>query len=83
MKTLSINSVNWIKTFFMAAVTAKSKPVLYHRTTAANNKRIVNGQEQTATENETKPSLGDLMRTAHRGNFSAGPNFLFHPGWFK
>lgn len=83
MKTLTINWVSWIKTFFMPAnSTLDSRPVLYQRV-KINSKKYVTEDDRKPGMEKRKPGLGDLMRTAHRGNFSAGPTFLFHPGWFK
>lgn len=84
MKTLSVNSVNWLKAFFMAAGTVtKSKAVMYRGASIAGSKKNPGNRENIPGTTERKPVIGDIMRTAHRGNFSAGPNFLFHPGWFK
>jgi len=83
MKTLSINWVNWIKVFFMPINTAKnSQPALYHRASMINAKNELKQDDQKPGKEERKPFPGDLMRTAHRGHFLAGPTFLFHPGWF-
>ena len=83
MKTLTINWISWIKVYFMAAnTTTNSQQAIYHRT--LNNKmELKKDDKKPVNKEKTKPSIGDLMRTAHRGNFSAGPTFLFHPGWFK
>ncbi len=83
MKTLTINSLGWIKAFFMAAgPLAKSRPSVY-RSSSINDTQEPLEPENSRQEEPTKVALGDIMRTAHRGNFSAGPTFLFHPGWFK
>ena len=84
MKTLTINWISWIKAYFMAANPGtNSQPAMYHRATTLNNKKELKPEDKKPGKIETKPCIGDLMRTAHRGNFSAGPTFLFHPGWFK
>ncbi len=84
MKTLSISWQHWIKAFFTdAEPMTRSQPGIYKRSAAAHNNRFLNEQENQTADKENKPAVGDLMRTAHRGNFSSGPTFLFHPGWFK
>jgi hypothetical protein len=84
MKTLTINPVNWFRAFFMNTdLAAKPQKAMYHRSTTVTSKQELNQADQSPEEKQTKPGIGDLMRTAHRGNFSAGPTFLFHPGWFK
>ena len=84
MRTLTINSVNWIKAFFMdAAIVATPQKRMYHHSPSVNNKQQLKQADQSPEKKQTTQGIGDLMRTAHRGNFSAGPTFLFHPGWFK
>ncbi len=84
MKTLSITSLHWIKAFFTASgPVTKSQPALYKRSAAAHNNKFLDEQEHQPADKTNQPVVGDLMRTAHRGNFSSGPTFLFHPGWFK
>ena len=84
MKTLTIYSVSWIKAFFMPANPAiNSQPRMYHRASTINTTQELNQKEQKTGKEGRKPVIGDLMRTAHRGHFLAGPTFLFHPGWFK
>jgi hypothetical protein len=84
MKTITINSLGWIKAFFMAAnPVTNSRTTVYRSKASDNNKTGLQEENNTIGEQPTKPELADIMRTAHRGNFSSGPTFLFHPGWFK
>jgi hypothetical protein len=83
MKTLTINSLEWVKAFFTAAnPLTNARPTVYKSRTTDNNKAVLN-DENKSTNEKPGAALGDIMRTAHRGNFSSGPTFLFHPGWFK
>ncbi len=84
MKTLTINSLSWAKAFFMPATPAtKSRPSIYRRRTAVNDNSKFKQEKNSPAKKEPTVHIADIMRTAHRGNFSSGPTFLFHPGWFK
>ena len=84
MKTLTINSLSRAKAFFMLANPAtNSKRSFYQGRAAVNARGTLKQEDNTPAKKEHAANIGDIMRTAYRGNFSAGPTFLFHPGWFE
>lgn len=84
MKTLTINSLSWAKAFFMQAITpTKARPSIYKGRTAVKDDPNSKQENNSPAKKEPTVHIADIMRTAHRGNFSSGPTFLFHPGWFK
>lgn len=84
MKTLTINSLGWLKAFFMAAnPLTNSRSTDYRVKATHNSKTALQEKKNSLGKEPAEDGMGDIMRTAHRGNFSSGPTFIFHPGWFK
>jgi hypothetical protein len=82
MKTLSINTLSWIRAFFIQADTGPSKPKRYPQRPIVASK-IQPGCPNEDTEKDNLYPNDQFQRAAHRGNFSAGPGVFFHPRLFQ
>jgi hypothetical protein len=78
MKAFSITILEWIKIFFTPV---KSNP----GNTKVDKKMAVRIVQHEQRIPESEPvvedecNIGELQRTAHRGNFAAGPYCVFDP----